>query len=77
MKLQYAARPNPNEQPSHARWWGSGGAELFDELDPGCVTEGRGWVGPFEAEVMESWKARAREIPGWTDRDPPIQVAVA
>lgn len=53
-------------------WWGCGGAELVDELDPECTTENQTdrpeaviALGPFDPVMLAQWWERARIVPGW------------
>lgn len=47
-----------------ARWWGSGGAELMDEVDPACKTEDLMPIRVTEEQIESFWD-RARSLPGW------------
>jgi hypothetical protein len=68
---------HPNNHGDFSQWWGKGGCELWDELDPKCQTEGPGmgpllWlteVGPFPMPFIGEWEAKAHAIPGYTNPD--------
>ena len=65
MSMAYYARPNGRD--GFEQWWGRGGAELWDTIDDGCVTEEAAnvWIGPFSARLAGLFDHHAREIPGY------------
>lgn len=62
--MSYHARPNRANM--FGQWWGSGGAELWDAIDPWCRTEDDVTsIGPIAPEQAATFDEHARKIPGY------------
>lgn len=53
------------------QWWGHGGAEVMDFIDPDCDSESFvRFLGPYTFEEIATFHVRASSVHGWSPGQP-------